>query len=130
MNVGRIAPVPAGAPGPRPASPAAETAFDRFLDGISPPADVEADPQATVAFSRHASARLQSRGIELSAEDLSEISSAIDRLSESKARESLVLIGENAFVVGVPRRTVITAMTRGEAVGSIFTHIDSTLVVR
>jgi hypothetical protein len=39
-------------------------------------------------------------------------------------------MGDHAFVVGVPRRTVITAMTRQEAVGSIFTNIDSTLVMR
>jgi len=42
----------------------------------------------------------------------------------------LLLVGENAFIVGVERRTVITALSRQEAVGSIFTNIDSTLVIR
>ena len=83
-----------------------------------------------VQFSKHAENRLRSRGIELGAQDLEDLSGAIDRLSKKNARESLLLLGENAFIVGIPKRTVITAMTRGEAVGSIFTNIDSTLVVR
>ena len=33
-----------------------------------------------------------------------------------------------ALIVGVPKRTVITAMSRSEAMGNIFTNIDSTLV--
>ena len=36
---------------------------------------------------------------------------------------------DHAFIVGVPKRTVITAMSRIEAVGNIFTQIDSTLFV-
>ena len=81
-------------------------------------------------FSRHAAARMESRGIELSDRELGEISDAVDRLERKGARESLLLMGDHAFVVGVPRRTVITAMTSQEAVGSIFTNIDSTLVMR
>ena len=34
-----------------------------------------------------------------------------------------------AMIVGVPKKTVITAMSRNEAMGNIFTNIDSTLVV-
>ena len=83
-----------------------------------------------IQFSKHATTRLRSRGIELSSQDLEDLSGAIDRLSKKNARESLLLLGDNAFIVGIPKRTVITAMTRSEAVGSIFTNIDSTLVVR
>jgi flagellar operon protein len=83
-----------------------------------------------VQFSKHATTRLRSRGIELSSQDMEDLSGAIDRLSKKNARESLLLLGDHAFIVGIPKRTVITAMTRSEAVGSIFTNIDSTLVVR
>lgn len=85
---------------------------------------------ADIRFSRHAAARLESRGIALSDADLGDIATAVDRLQTKGARESLLLMGDHAFVVGVPKRTVITAMTRQEAVGSIFTNIDSTLVMR
>jgi hypothetical protein len=39
-----------------------------------------------------------------------------------------VLTGDNAFIVGVPKRTVITVMSREEALGQIFTDLDSTYV--
>ena len=45
------------------------------------------------------------------------------------ARESLVLMNELAFVVSVPNRTVITAMTGNSMKGNVFTQIDSAVVV-
>ena len=90
----------------------------------------QASVDRELSFSRHASSRLKSRGIELSSQDVNDLADAVDRLQGKSARESLLLLGDNAFIVGVPKRTVITAMTRQEAVGSIFTNIDSTLVVR
>jgi flagellar operon protein len=114
-----------------------ERALDNFLDTQGPPTidglpasgQVEA-PAGQIEFSRHALARLKSRGIEFSPQEMAEISDAVDRLAEKGVRESLVLFGDNALIVGVPKRTVITAMTRNEAVGSIFTNIDSTLVLK
>ena len=127
----------ASQPRTRTGAPRDSMAFERVLDqatrglepGARPPAGAS-DPVPALRFSRHAAARLESRGIELSAAELGEISDAMDRLESKGARESLLLMGDHAFVVGVPRRTVITAMTSQEAVGSIFTNIDSTLVMR
>jgi flagellar operon protein len=90
-------------------------------------AEVESGPNLT--FSRHANARLESRGISLDSAQLTKLDEAVTRLGDKGAKESLVLLDEHAFVVGVPRRTVITAMTRNEAMGNIFTQIDSTLVI-
>jgi len=92
--------------------------------------DEESNAQPTLQFSRHATARLESRGITLDPSQLTQLNEAVDRLSDKGAKESLVLLDEHAFVVGVPKRTVITAMTRNEAMGNIFTQIDSTLVLR
>lgn len=113
-----------------------ERSFDQVLRDLERPSlerskSVDSSQQADgVLFSKHAATRLKSRGIELGSQDLEALSDAIDRLSKKNARESLLLLGDNAFIVGIPKRTVITAMTRSEAVGSIFTNIDSTLVVR
>lgn len=131
-------------PRTRTGAPRDDAAFERALDratrglgrgvhGLERGVARHGDPATgapDVRFSRHATARLESRGIALSDGDLGDISDAVDRLQEKGARESLLLMGDHAFVVGVPRRTVITAMTRQEAVGSIFTNIDSTLVMR
>ncbi len=83
---------------------------------------------APVHFSKHAKARLQSRGIELQESDLERISKAVDQLEGKGARESLVLLDDTALIVGVPKRTVITAMSRDEALGNLFTGIDSAVL--
>jgi len=105
-----------------------DTELERFLQRAPKPEAPQGGGE--VSFSRHANARLASRGIELDRSDLEDLSEAVDQLARKGARESLVLMDENAFIVGIPDRRVITVMTRGEAVGNIFTNIDSTLVVR
>ncbi len=90
----------------------------------------EPNAQPELLFSRHATARLESRGITLDKTQLTQLNQAVDRLADKGAKESLVLLDDHAFVVGVPKRTIITAMTRNEAMGNIFTQIDSTLVLR
>ena len=108
--------------------------FGQTLDGLL--ARHETHDQQSVEksgglrWSRHATARLRSRGIELDTAAQSEIADAVGQLQAKGAKESLVLYEQHAFIVGVQRQTVITAMTRDEAVGSIFTNIDSTIVVR
>ena len=120
-----------------PGSP--QTAFDAALEGAfqehvrsgqdAPPPATTTRPEPLI-FSRHAEARLESRNIELTETEQMELADAVDKLQERGAQESLVLMDEHAFIVGVPKRTVITAMTRQEAVGNLFTNIDSTLVIR
>jgi flagellar operon protein len=115
-------------------------AFERALDHVTRNLESDrfgsarhAEPavaEPRITLSRHATARLESRGIPLTADDLADVSDAVDQLQQKGARESLLLMGDHALIVGVPKRTVITAMTRQEAVGSIFTNIDSTMVVR
>lgn len=128
------------APGTRVQEGSGHTAFEHALERVMAPATT--DPTESIAlveegeegpdvhFSRHALGRVESRGIALTEDDLEEIAQAIDALASKSARESLVLQGENAFIVGVPKRTVITAMTRKEALGSVFTNIDSAMVIR
>jgi flagellar operon protein len=109
------------------------TGFDQALERMLRDSTKSAEPPKSdqvneINFSRHAEARLQSRGISLNEEETEQLSNAFDQLSERGAKESLVLMGDKAYVVGVPKRTVITAMTRSEALGTIFTNIDSTFV--
>lgn len=83
-----------------------------------------------IRFSKHAEARMVSRGIQLDESDMADLGLAVDALAKKGAKESLVLLGDNAFIVGVPDRKVITALSRQEAIGNIFTNIDSTVVAR
>lgn len=109
--------------------PESAPGFGQSLDALLRPAQ-RASGGTGVEFSRHAAARMESRGIELDPGDLADLSGAIDQLARKGAKESLVLMGDHAFIVGVPDRKVVTVLTRQEAAGNIFTNIDSTAVVR
>ena len=106
-----------------------ERALDVLLDKPEPKrtVDVENVPDG-IRFSRHAQARLSSRGVEMNAEEMKVLEHAFDELNRRGAKESLVIMGERAFVVGVPSKTVITVVDRAEALGTVFTNIDSTYV--
>jgi flagellar operon protein len=110
--------------------PASSTDFASELDKLlaTPDKTTPGTASAPVHFSKHAKARLQSRGIELQDSDLDRISKAVDQLELKGARESLVLLDDVALIVGVPKRTVITAMSRDEALGNLFTGIDSAVL--
>ncbi len=105
-------------------------ALESLLRPQAAPAAPAAAPSGGLTFSKHAQARLTSRGITLDDTDLEDLGSAVDKLRQKGAKESLVLLGDNAFIVGVSDRKVITALTRQEAIGNIFTNIDSTVVAR
>ena len=49
-------------------------------------------------------------------------------MREKGGRNSLVLVGEVAFVVNVPERVVVTCMDSNSRKDNIFTNIDSAII--
>ena len=82
-----------------------------------------------VHFSAHAQQRLDSRAIRLTPDDNTRIARAVDQAAAKGARESLLLMDKVALVVSVPNRTVITALGPDESANTVFTNIDSAVVV-
>ena len=93
------------------------SAFRNVLDRLTVPEKVN--------FSRHASKRLDMRGIMFTPDGIERISDAIDRAASKGSRDSLILAGELSLVVNVPSRTVVTVMSRETMQESIITNIDS-----
>lgn len=81
-----------------------------------------------VVFSGHALQRIERRGIELDAATQKRLGEGVDRAASKGSRAAVVLIDENAFVVGVPSRTVITAVGRDHMKEHVFTNIDSAVI--
>ncbi len=79
-------------------------------------------------FSRHATSRLQARGIELDAAQRDRIERAVEAARQKGAKESLILLDDLAFVVSVRNRTVITAIDAAHRRSNVFTHIDSAVL--
>lgn len=93
----------------------AKSSFDSVLE----------DELNKVKFSAHAQSRLIGRDINLSDSDVNRLQSAVKIADEKGANESLILLNNNAFIVSVPNRTVITVVNHNEMADKIITNIDS-----
>jgi flagellar operon protein len=82
----------------------------------------------TVVFSRHALERLQRRGIELGEQHLARLGDAVDRAAGKGSRASVVFVDGTAFVVAIPKRTVLTAVDPEHMREQVFTNIDSAVI--
>ena len=104
---------------------------ERAVGGDSPFARVLENklPHQAVRFSQHAQERLKARGINLTETDMKKLAGAVDSVAQKGGKESLVMLGDAAFVVSVKNRTVVTAMDRAHMQGNVFTNIDSAVIV-
>jgi flagellar operon protein len=97
------------------------SAFDQVL-GQKMPAE-------GLKFSQHAQERLRARGITMNEAEVGLLNSAVDNVAKKGGKESLIMMGDAAFVVSVKNRTVVTAMDRSQMRGNVFTNIDSAVVI-
>lgn len=84
---------------------------------------------AELKISKHAQKRLNHRQLEFDSIHQAKLKSAVETLEKKGARDSLVLMGELAFIVNVPSKTVVTAMSKDQMNEHVFTNIDSTILV-
>ncbi len=81
-----------------------------------------------VNISNHALQRMNERGVRLNSKDIENLNTAINKLEEKGAKESLILYKDLAFIASITNRTIITSMNNSEV--SIVTNIDSTMIVK
>lgn len=80
-------------------------------------------------FSKHAAARVEQRGINMTPGLLGDLSDAVEK-ARSKGAKDVVIIGkEGAFIVNVPNNVVVTTMSTSEMKNNIFTNIDSAVIM-
>ncbi|MGD8428087.1 MAG: TIGR02530 family flagellar biosynthesis protein [Balneolaceae bacterium] len=81
-------------------------------------------------FSGHALKRLQDRSISMGESDMKRLQEAVSRAEEKGSRDSLILDGDQAFLVNIPNKTVVTAVDMMELRDRVFTNIDSTVLTK
>ncbi len=79
-------------------------------------------------FSRHATQRIEQRGMELDATRMERLHRAVDQAEAKGSRDSLILLDELALVVSVQNRTVVTAVDEASRKEHVFTNIDSVVI--
>lgn len=82
-----------------------------------------------LTISKHATERLEQRGISISQERWNRIEEKVSQAKAKGVSDSLVLLKDAALIVSAKNNTVITAMGRQEAAEQIFTNINGTIVM-
>jgi flagellar operon protein len=89
----------------------------------------ELSRQSEVKFSKHAAERLQKRNIELTKDDLSKLNEAVNKAAEKGIKETLIIMGNSAFIANVKNRMIITAAAEDNLKDSVFTNIDGAVII-
>ncbi len=98
-------------------------------DGLSFEEVLKQKQQTGLKFSKHASARLDQRNINLSKDQSLRLEKGVSAAENKGVNESLVLVDDLAFIVNVPNRTVVTAMDQAETNSNVFTNIDGAVIM-
>ncbi len=85
--------------------------------------------EESLRLSAHAVQRLEERDISLTHQERIDLGQAISRLNDKGARNALIVRSDAAFVVNVPNRTMVTAISQQELQQRVFTQIDSTVLI-
>ena len=87
------------------------------------------DENDSLKFSKHASIRLEQRGINLTDSQMERLSDGTKKAGMKGIRDSLVIVDELAFIVNVPKNTVVTALDSTETDTNVFTNIDGAVIM-
>ncbi|EXG83383.1 flagellar operon protein [Clostridium sp. ASBs410] len=85
--------------------------------------------QDELQFSRHATERVNQRGIEMSEPFLADLRSAVEKARSKGAKDVVIISEKGAFIVNVPNNTVVTTISGSELKENIFTNIDSAILL-
>ena len=102
------------------------SAFEATLEKARQELEIE---RQAVHLSAHAVERLAQRDISMTPQDQKDLARAVDILDQKGARDALILREDAAFVVNIPNRTLVTAISHSELQQRIFTQIDSTMLL-
>lgn len=78
-----------------------------------------------VQFSRHASQRMEQRGVQMTSQNLEDLAQAVEKARQKGSRDTVVIGPQGAFIVNVQNNVVVTTITDQEMKQNIFTNIDS-----
>lgn len=82
-----------------------------------------------VNFSKHALARAEERGIELTPDLMGKLADSVEKAQEKGAKNILAFNNSQAFIINIPYGRVITTMSGEEMKENIFTNIDGAVLL-
>lgn len=85
--------------------------------------------EGQVSFSKHAMARAEERGIQVTTDLLEKLHGSVEKAQGKGATNILALDSSLAFIINVPNSRVITTMSQDEMKENIFTNIDGAVIL-
>lgn len=82
-----------------------------------------------VEFSKHAAARAEERGIEMTPALMDKLTDSVERAQAKGARNILAIDQSLAFIINVPNNRVVTLMRQDEMKENVFTNIDGAVLL-
>ncbi len=107
-----------------PAATRAKTNKGSFGDMLQQRMQEKGQASGTINFSKHAIARAEERGIELTPMLMDKLAGSVEKAQEKGAKNILAFDAEQAFIINVPYGRVITTMSQDEMKDNFFTNID------
>ena len=80
-------------------------------------------------FSKHAVNRVMERNIDVSDNNMERLNAGVKIAREKGLDDTLILVGNSAYVVSIKNNTVITTVSDDDLVGNCFTNIEGTVIV-
>ena len=111
------------------ASTEAAPSFQEILKNKALQQNISYGSAEKLKFSKHALERLENRNIQLSAEQLERLNNGTRQAGLKGIKDSLVIVDELAFIVNIPKNTVITALDSTETNSNVFTNIDGAVIM-
>ncbi len=85
--------------------------------------------QQPINFSKHAMARAEERGIQLTPDLMDQLAGSVEKAQEKGATNILAFNATQAFIINVPYGRVITTLSQEEMKENIFTNIDGAVLL-
>ncbi len=92
-------------------------------------ANIGANINAGINFSKHALARAEERGIELTPDLMDRLAGSVEKAQEKGAKNILAFDSTQAFIINIQYGRVITTMSQAEMRNNIFTNIDGAVLL-
>ncbi len=87
------------------------------------------EKNSEVNFSNHAIKRAVDHNMDITDDELNRLNEGVRLASEKNLDDTLILVGEKAFVVSVKNNTVITTVNNNSIQGNVFTNINGAVIV-
>jgi flagellar operon protein len=102
--------------------PGGTTSSQSFSDVLA-----NAATGTNLKFSAHALSRIEERGVKLTSQDVDRMDKVVSQMADKGTKEAYLFYGSDGFVVNVPNRTVITAMSHDST--KIITNVDGVAII-